>query len=108
MLPKIEEARKIKASMEQLPVAPVMMVDNQWLHFLCFLSFPFEILSATFYLMKAPKFNDDYGDTVPSKPLLMDIPAASTLRKQTMPDSIGAALEGMPDLDFCRGSVWAF
>ncbi|KAI4381391.1 hypothetical protein MLD38_007463 [Melastoma candidum] len=66
MLPKIEEARKIKASMEQLPAAPVM----------------------------TPQFNDDYGDTIPSKPPLVDIPAASTLRKQSIPDGFGAAFEG--------------
>ncbi|XP_030547123.1 serine/threonine-protein kinase 3/4 isoform X2 [Rhodamnia argentea] len=80
MLPKLEEARKSRASMEQAQsVAPILSVDG---------------------VPEGPQFNEDYGDTVPSKPHIVgpkvtnEILASSTIKKQPALGSLEETKEG--------------
>ena len=56
--------------------------------------------------LAAPNRNDDYGDTVPSRPynigiqIANEVPAPSTLRKQHISDGIEPGGEGMHVLHF--------
>lgn len=81
MLPKIEKARKIRASMDlQVQnLSPTLPGDDP---------------------LVPPKLNEDYGDTVPSRPYNMglqvanEVPATSTVRKQQMADGAKPSEEG--------------
>ncbi|XP_030442770.1 serine/threonine-protein kinase 1 isoform X1 [Syzygium oleosum] len=80
MLPKLEEARKSRALMEQAQsVAPILSVDG---------------------VPEGPQVNEDYGDTVPSKPHIVgpkvtnEILASSTIKKQPALGSLGETKEG--------------
>ncbi|KAF8021387.1 hypothetical protein BT93_G1735 [Corymbia citriodora subsp. variegata] len=80
MLPKLEEARKMRASMEQAQiVAPILSVDG---------------------VAEGPQFNEDYGDTVPSKPHIVgpkvtnEILASGTIKKQLALGSLEETKEG--------------
>ncbi|XP_010066827.2 STE20-like serine/threonine-protein kinase isoform X1 [Eucalyptus grandis] len=80
MLPKLEEARKMRASMELAQsVAPILSVDG---------------------VPEGPQFNEDYGDTVPSKPQIVgpkvtnEILASGTIKKQPALGSLEETKEG--------------
>ncbi|KAG2706930.1 hypothetical protein I3760_05G125400 [Carya illinoinensis] len=70
MFPKIDKARKLRASMDLQ--APALAGDDPQV---------------------TPKQNEDYGDTVPSRPyniglqVANEVPASSTLRKQNISDA---------------------
>ncbi|KAM1082197.1 hypothetical protein ACFX13_021230 [Malus domestica] len=76
MLAKIEKARQARASMalEAQHIAPPERDST----------------------IEAPKVNEDYGDTVPSKPLQVEneVSSGSTLRKQHISGDVGMAGEG--------------
>ncbi|KAK4841239.1 hypothetical protein QYF36_001251 [Acer negundo] len=73
MLPKIEKSRQVRNSMEQEAqnVVPDISEDSE---------------------SECAKLNEDYGDTVPSKP--QNVPAASTLRNQHIPEDVELDGEG--------------
>ncbi|KAH7569975.1 hypothetical protein JRO89_XS05G0027100 [Xanthoceras sorbifolium] len=73
MLPKIEKSRQIRASMAQEAenVVPDVSDDAE---------------------SACAKLNEDYGDTVPSKPL--NVPAASSFRKNHISDDVELDGEG--------------
>ncbi|KAK3189399.1 hypothetical protein Dsin_028960 [Dipteronia sinensis] len=73
MLPKIEKSRQVRDSMklEAQNVVPDISEDTE---------------------SECAKLNEDYGDTVPSKP--QNVPAASTLRNQRIPEDVELDREG--------------
>lgn len=108
MLPKIEKARKIRASMalEAQNLAPAVPEDSVWIYvWSILLSHPPPLPSLTVCNLKqtlvVPKVNDDYGDTVPSRPqnvglqVANEVPTSSTLSKPQMLDGIERAGEGI-------------